>query len=91
MKKRNMMQYIVPIGILMIFLGVMTVFIGSILMAGQQAEGGNKSSKSGVHVGVGGFIGPIPFGFANSKTALYAVIGLAVFTLIVWLILRYTM
>ncbi|MBW2972256.1 DUF131 domain-containing protein [Candidatus Woesearchaeota archaeon] len=89
--KRNMIQYIVPVGMLFIFLGVIIVLVGSMLMAGQQSEGGSKSGKSGVHVGVGGFIGPIPFGFATSRTMLYIVIGAAVFFFVMWLILRYTM
>lgn len=87
-KKRNMIEYMIPVGILFIFLGVIIIFAGSMLMAGQQEKAGS-GSKTGVHVGVGGFIGPIPFGFANSRTALYVVIGLAVFTMVVWLILRY--
>ncbi len=87
-KKRNMIGYIVPLGVLLIFLGVIVVFIGSMLMAGQDAKTGEKS-RSGVHVGVGGFIGPIPFGFATSRTMLYVVIGLVVFFFILWLILRY--
>jgi uncharacterized protein (TIGR00304 family) len=87
MKKKNMIDYLVPLGIILIFLGVIIVLVGSILMSGQQKSPDNKSK---VHVGVGGFIGPIPFGFANSKTMLYVIIGAAIFFFILWIILRST-
>jgi uncharacterized protein (TIGR00304 family) len=83
-KNRNMIQYLVPLGILLIFLGFIIVFIGAAMQA-KAPEGKTKT-----HVGVGGFIGPIPFGFATSKTMLYVVIGLAIFFFIIWLILRYS-
>jgi len=82
-----MIGYLVPIGFILIFLGVAIVLIGSFLIQNQDTR--STDNKSKVHVGVGGFIGPIPFGFANSKTALYITIGAAVFFFILWLILRY--
>lgn len=85
-KHRNMIDYIVSLGILFIFLGIIIVFIGSVLQQGSQKTG---DTKSNVHIGVGGFIGPIPFGFANSRTALYITLSAAAFFMIVWLILRY--
>jgi len=86
-----MIEYLVPAGMLLIFLGIIVVFAGSMLMASQQEKtSAGNTSKPKVHVGVGGFIGPIPFGFANSKTALYVTIGAAAFFFILWLILRYT-
>ncbi|MBW2964178.1 DUF131 domain-containing protein [Candidatus Woesearchaeota archaeon] len=81
-----MIEYIVPLGILFIFLGIIIVFVGSVLQQGSQKTTDNKSN---IHVGVGGFIGPIPFGFANSKTALYITLGAAAFFMIIWLVLRY--
>jgi uncharacterized protein (TIGR00304 family) len=84
MKKKTMIEYLIPIGIILILLGFIIVLVGSFLQAGKAPE-----AKTKTHVGVGGFIGPIPFGFATSKTMLYVVIGLAIFFFILWLILRY--
>jgi len=53
------MKPLIPIGILLLFLGIVLIFIGSI---------GN--SKSDTKVAVGGFVGFIPFGFANDKKTM---------------------
>lgn len=79
-----MTEYLIPVGILLILLGFIIVFIGTAMQAGKAPE-----AKTKTHVGVGGFIGPIPFGFATSKTMLYVMIGAAVFFFILWIILRY--
>lgn len=47
-------------------LGMILVFIGIALLAFSTA-----GEKGKVHIGVGGFIGPIPFGFATEKNMLY--------------------
>jgi uncharacterized protein (TIGR00304 family) len=87
-KKKNMVGYLIPLGIIFIFLGFIILMAGMLLLSGQQSR--EKGSKPKVSIGVGGFIGPIPFGFANSRTMLYVVIGVALFLMIVWLILRYS-
>jgi uncharacterized membrane protein len=81
-----MIEYLVPAGIFLIFLGVIVIFAGSTLNAGNP----KVAEKSSVHVGVGGFIGPVPFGIVNSKVALYLLVGLMVLTVIVWFILNKT-
>lgn len=68
----NMGNNLVTIGIMAIFAGIVLVMIGSL-----------TSGKSEVHVGVGGFVGPIPFGFANSPQMLKIIVGvMAAFFLI---------
>ena len=72
------MRELIPIGILVIFVGVILVFIGALTQVG----------KSDTKIAVGGFIGFIPFGFANDERMLYIVVGITiVFMLIgVWFI-----
>ena len=71
------MKDLIPIGMLVIFIGIIIVFIGALT----QAKGESK-------VAVGGFIGFIPFGFANDKKMLIFVIALSAFILLMLLILR---
>lgn len=61
------MEQFVTIGVIVILIGFAIVFIGSFL----------GSDKSDAKFAVGGFIGPIPFGFANDQRMLYAVIAVA--------------
>ena len=63
------------IGIMVIFIGFIIVFIGT-LMQGQ---------KSDAKVAVGGFIGFIPFGFANDKRMLSVVIGTSILFMLLWI------
>jgi uncharacterized membrane protein len=65
-------------GIILIFLGVIFLIISSIFLASQD--------KRNIKIGVGGFIGPIPFGFFTSGKIFWAwlslfVIGMAIFVL----------
>mgnify|MGYP000073553998 FL=1 len=58
--------------------GIALIFIGMVLLiAGTLAAG-----KSNVKFAVGGFIGPFPFGFANSEEMLRLVLLLTLFALI---------
>ncbi len=75
-----MKEYILPIGILFILIGFALIIIGSFLSA-------PKETKTGV--AVGGFFGPIPFGFATDKKLLYVLIGFMAFLFAVWLALRF--
>jgi len=54
------------IGIIIVFLGVLLILIGSFF-------GGKEETK----FGFGGFIGPIPFGFANDPRILVVVLIVA--------------
>ena len=68
-----MNQLLIPLGIILVFAGIVIIIIGSLL--GSQGQG-----KTGY--AVGGFIGPIPFGFANSKEMLYVVVIISVIMLV---------
>tara|TARA_Y100000310_G_scaffold197618_1_gene197683 strand:- start:385 stop:639 length:255 start_codon:yes stop_codon:yes gene_type:complete len=58
-----MANNILTIGLVVIFIGVFLIIIGSITQA--------KQSKTNTKIAVGGFIGPIPFGFSNDKAMFY--------------------
>lgn len=71
------MEQLITIGVIVVFIGMILIIIGSILGAG---DGKAK-------IAVGGFIGPIPFGFANDKPLLYAVIAIAMIVFIISIIM----
>lgn len=79
MKKK--MQYFIPLGIVLLLLGTIFVIIGTFA---QTKEPGKETS---VKVGVGGFIGPIPFGFANDKKVMYVVVALMVALIVFYVIM----
>ena len=70
-------ENLVLVGFAVVFIGIIIIVIASLL--------GAKESGTKVNVGIGGFIGIIPFGFANSKEMLYLTIAitLAVFVVFV--------
>lgn len=70
------MKPLITIGILSIFIGIILFFIGALSSI--------KEGKSNTKVAIGGFIGFIPFGFANEKRMLYLVIGLSVALFSFW-------
>lgn len=58
-----MAQELVTLGIILLFVAIILIFAGSI-----------TSGKSDVKFGFGGFIGPIPFGFANDPRMLWIIL-----------------
>jgi len=66
------MEQLIPIGLVLILIGFILI-----------AAGGLSHTKD-IHVGFGGFIGPIPFGWATSKPVLYAVMGITVVFALLW-------
>lgn len=72
---------LIEIGMAVIFIGVIIVIIGSII----NAQKGKTESK----FAVGGFIGPIPFGFANDKGMLWFVIGISVVFFVLQIVFHY--
>ena len=54
---------LVSIGMILIFIGFILVFIGAL----------TALPKGDTKVAVGGFIGPIPFGFGNDKNLVWFV------------------
>ena len=74
-----MEQPLILVGIIAIFIGFALILLGSQSPTSDTNIRGEKSSeKKPIQVGVGGFIGPIPFGFANSREMLYLVIAVSV-------------
>ena len=74
------MEQLISLGILMIFIGFAIVIIGTFLSAS-----GPKEAGSGAKAAVGGFIGPIPFGFGNDKNLVWFVTILSAALLLFWL------
>ena len=72
------MKQLIPLGILIIFLGIIVIIIGSLT---------SLNKENNLKVGVGGFIGFIPFGFANDKRLLYVFIAISLLMLI-WILLN---
>ena len=59
------MEQLINIGILLIIIGFAVIFLGMLL--------GTKDNTSNAKVAIGGFIGPIPFGFGNDKNFVWFV------------------
>ncbi|MBU0461145.1 MAG: DUF131 domain-containing protein [Nanoarchaeota archaeon] len=77
------MESMILIGIFLIFIGFALVATGTILGAGTKETKGTN-----VKVAAGGFIGPIPFGFASDKQMFYILVGFMMFVMIMWVVLR---
>jgi uncharacterized membrane protein len=67
------MDQLVGVGFAVVFLGIILIVIGSLIGSG---EGKTK-------IAIGGFIGPVPFGFANDSRLLYVVIAAAMIVFII--------
>ncbi len=69
---------IVNLGVILILLGFAIVIIGSLM------QGTSENTK----IAFGGFIGPIPFGWANDKRLFYPLIGVLAALAVFWFIMR---
>ena len=67
------------IGFVVVLIGIALIIVGSVISA--------TKSKTKTYFGFGGFIGPIPFGFANKKEILYLIIAVSVIMIIAFLVL----
>lgn len=65
---------LVTLGILLIFIGFVLLFTGSM-------------GKGDTKVGVGGFIGPIPFGWANDPEMMKFVIAITIIAAAIYFLL----
>ena len=72
------MEQLISLGILMIIAGFIIVFFGTLM--------GAKETTSKTKVAVGGFIGPIPFGFGNDKNLVWFVSILSLVILVLWVV-----
>ena len=75
------MEHIISLGILLIVIGFIIVFFGTLM--------GAKEGTSKTKVAVGGFIGPIPFGFGNDKNLVWFVTILSIVLLVLWIVFRF--
>jgi len=74
-----MNHQLLSLGILIILVGFAIVIIGS--LTGPQ--------KGDTKVAVGGFIGFIPFGFANDKRLLFALVGIMAVLVLFFLLFNF--
>lgn len=75
------MEQLTSFGVIMIIIGFIAVFAGAFMSA--------KETASKSKVAVGGFIGPIPFGFGNDKNLVWFAAALSLVMLLVWLLFSY--
>jgi len=72
-----MVENLILIGFVLLFIAIVLIVIGFI------------SSSKETKFGFGGFIGPIPFGFANDQRMLWLVIIISVVLLFLFLSARF--
>jgi len=72
-------SFFILIGALLIVTGILTLILWPLL------ERGKMQSK--IYYGIGGFIGPFPFGFANDPRFLWIIVGLSFLCSLVFLLL----
>ncbi len=72
------MKSLIPIGILIIFIGVIFLIIGSL----------SQQQKADTKFFAGGIIGFIPFGFGNDKRIFYIGLGLTIALFLIVFFLR---
>lgn len=70
---------LVSIGIFVILIGFMLVFLGAL----------SSSNTKDTKVAVGGFIGFIPFGFANDKRMMWVLIALMAVVLVFFFVMNF--
>ena len=75
------MEQIIGIGAFLAIIGFVIVFIGAMMGANQ--------TDSKTKIAVGGFIGPIPFGFSNDKNILWFLVIESIALLLMWIILSH--
>ena len=72
------MEQIISLGVLLMLIGFIIVFFGILK--------GSKEAASKTRIAVGGFIGPIPFGFGNDKNMVWFVTVLSLVLFLIWLL-----
>lgn len=75
------MEQLISLGITIMIVGFIIVFFGALI--------GSKETTSKTKVAVGGFIGPIPFGFGNDKNLIWFVTILSLVLFLVWLLFSF--
>ena len=75
------MEQLISLGIILILMGFVIVFLGMFM--------GAKDASSKTKVAVGGFIGPIPFGFGNDKNLVWFVTILSLVVFVLWVVFSF--
>ncbi len=70
------------VGLIFIFAGLLFLVISAVSMV---IQGKNKGN---IEVAVGGFIGPIPFGFFTSKRVFWVWLAIVIIGMVLWLLAR---
>jgi len=68
------------IGLALIFAGIIFLVVSAMSIA--------LSEKGKFDIAIGGFIGPIPFGFFTSKRAFWLWLAIVIIGLLFWLLAR---
>ena len=76
------MEQLMILGALIVFIGFIVIFTGIFL----SLFNGSKEVGSKAKVAVGGFIGPLPFGFGNDKNLILLAMILSIALSLFWLI-----
>ena len=74
-------RYLMVIGIILLFAGIVFMIISSFLMAGKE--------DAKTDVAVAGVIGFIPFGFGTNKKLVMITVLIAVMIFIIFFLMRY--
>ncbi len=69
-----MEENLIKLGVMLILLGFFLVFAGAVIGV----------REGNVKFGFGGFIGPIPFGFANDPRMLWIIIAISILMLVLF-------
>ena len=75
------MEQLISLGVLLMLVGFIIIFFGILK--------GSKETASGTKIAVGGFIGPIPFGFGNDKNFVQFVTFLSISLFLIWLLFSF--
>lgn len=75
------MEQLINLGISLMVIGFIIVFFGILK--------GSKETSLKTKVAVGGFIGPIPFGFGNDKNLVWFVAILSIVLFLMWILFSF--
>ncbi len=75
-----MSEKLIVIGIVLILAGILLLIIGSII--------GLTKSNGKTDIAIGGFIGPVPFGFFTEKGMFWIWLAVLAVFIILWFLLR---
>ncbi len=76
------MERLITLGTIAVFVGIILIFIGSLLQATKPSKTGKAEVKSAGII----LIGPFPFGWASDKQMFYTLIAIVVIMIILYLL-----